>query len=180
MHSPCVAVLPPADLTYCQVRRHRLPVRATRQDGASTPELFVALFVCSYFCFGNSALVTGPIATESAPVGLVASAIGVVVGAGVLFSGVASTIAYGMAGAYGYQTVGWVALAGAALGIFVCAFVKETGPLKAVKNLGTVGGTGGGPLFEDIYVLLGLTIAVWLVVDAFRIPNLVRSGQHDM
>ena len=37
MHSPCVAVLPPADLTYCQVRRHRLPLRATRQDGASTP-----------------------------------------------------------------------------------------------------------------------------------------------
>ena len=209
---------------------------------ASTPELFVALFVCSYFCFGNSALVTGPIATESAPVGLVASAIGVVVGAGVLFSGVAPTIAYGMAGAYGYQTVGWVALAGAALGIFVCAFLKETAPLKAVKNLGTVGGTsgephvkdrksmvvayvlwillggfgvyrfylgrvasgvvllhltllflfflvlrfvaifipGGGPLFEDIYVLLGLTITVWLVVDAFRIPNLVRSGQHDM
>ena len=37
MHSSCVAVLPPADLTYCQVRRHRLPVRATKQDGASTP-----------------------------------------------------------------------------------------------------------------------------------------------
>ena len=211
-------------------------------SNVSTPELFVALFVCSYFCFGNSALVTGPIATESAPVGLVASAIGVVVGAGVLLSGVAQAIAFGMADAYGYQMVGWVALTGAALGIFACALLQETAPLKAAKNLAADGSAsgephakdrksmvvayvlwvllgglgvyrfylgrvasgvvllhltllflfflvlrlvaifipGGGPLFGDIYVLLGLTITVWLVVDAFRIPNLVRSGQHDM
>ncbi len=209
---------------------------------ASTPALFVALFFCSYFCFGNSALVTGPIATESAPVGLVASTIGVVIGTGVLFGGVAPIIAGRMADAYGFQTVGWLALTGAALGIFVCAFLKETAPLKVGKSLGTDDGAsgepdvkarksmvvayvlwillggfgvyrfylgrvasgvvllhltllflfffvlrfvaifipGGGPLFEDIYVLLGVTISVWLVVDAFRIPNLVRSGQHDM
>ncbi len=34
MHSPCAAVLPPADLTYCRVCLHRPPVRATAQDGA--------------------------------------------------------------------------------------------------------------------------------------------------
>ena len=37
MHSPCAAVLPPADLTYCRVRLHRPAVRVATQDGASTP-----------------------------------------------------------------------------------------------------------------------------------------------
>ena len=35
--------------------------------GAAVMPLFVALFVCSFFCLGNIALITGPIATESAP-----------------------------------------------------------------------------------------------------------------
>ena len=55
--------------------------------GADVVPLFVALFVCSFFCLGNVALITGPIATESAPRGLISSAIGVVVGAGEIFGG---------------------------------------------------------------------------------------------
>ena len=37
MHGPCVAVLPPVDLMYYQVRRHRPSARATTRDGASPP-----------------------------------------------------------------------------------------------------------------------------------------------
>ena len=37
MHSPCAAVLPTAGLTYGRVCLHRPSVRATAQDGASTP-----------------------------------------------------------------------------------------------------------------------------------------------
>ena len=93
--------------------------------------LFVALFVTSFFCLGNVALITGPIATESAPRGLISSAIGLVVGAGEIFGGgVAPYLAVGIADAYGLPSVLWVALTGVALGIIVCLFLRETAPRK--------------------------------------------------
>ena len=99
--------------------------------GASTTALFVALFACSFFCLGNIALITGPIATESAPIGLISSAIGIVVGAGEIFGGgVAPYLAGWVADTYGLPNVLWVALAGVALGIVVCLFLKETAPTK--------------------------------------------------
>lgn len=55
--------------------------------GANTPVLFGLLFVISLCCLGVVALLTGPISTESAPSGLVSSAIGIVVGAGEIFGG---------------------------------------------------------------------------------------------
>jgi MFS family permease len=100
--------------------------------GAAVVPLFVSLFVVSFFCLGNVALITGPIATESAPVGLVSFSIGVVVGAGEIFGGgVAPYLAGWVADNYGLPNVLWVALAGVALGIFVCLFLKETAPSKA-------------------------------------------------
>ena len=100
--------------------------------GAHVLLLFVSLFVCSFFCLGNVALITGPIATESAPAGLVASAIGIVVGAGEIFGGgVAPYIAGGVADAFGLPSVMYVALTGVALGIVVCLFLEETAPSKA-------------------------------------------------
>jgi MFS family permease len=99
--------------------------------GAAVLPLFVALFVCSFFCLGNVALITGPIATESAPRGLVSSAIGLVVGVGEIFGGgVAPIIAGGVADRFGLPSVLYVALAGAVLGIVVCFFVRETAPSK--------------------------------------------------
>jgi len=99
--------------------------------GAATLPLFVALFVCSFFCLGNVALITGPIATESAPRGLISSAIGVVVGAGEIFGGgVAPIIAGGVTDRYGLPSALNVALAGVALGIVVCFFLRETAPSK--------------------------------------------------
>ena len=55
--------------------------------GANPGLLFTLLFIISFFTLGNIALITGPIATESAPPGLISSAIGMVVGAGEIFGG---------------------------------------------------------------------------------------------
>ena len=101
------------------------------QTGANPPALFALLFMVSFFCLGNVALITGPISTESAPPGLVSSAIGMVVGAGEIFGGgVAPIIAGGVAQNYGIQNVLWVALFGVSLGIVVSVFIKETAPRK--------------------------------------------------
>jgi MFS family permease len=101
------------------------------KTGADTTTLFVALFVCSFFCLGNVALITGPIATESAPRGLIASAIGIVVGAGEIFGGgVAPYIAGNVADRFGLPSVLNVALTGVVLGIVVCFFLRETAPAK--------------------------------------------------
>ena len=103
--------------------------------GADLTPLFVALFVCSFFCLGNVALITGPIATESAPAGLVSSAIGIVVGAGEIFGGgIAPYIAGGIADAYGLPSVLNVALTGVTLGIVVCLALRETAPGKVAAT----------------------------------------------
>jgi MFS family permease len=100
--------------------------------GPSVVPLFAALFACSFFCLGNVALITGPIATESAPPGLVSAAIGIVVGAGEIFGGgVAPYLAGGVADTYGLPSVLNVALGGVALGIVVCFFLRETAPGKS-------------------------------------------------
>ncbi len=97
--------------------------------GANPPALFALLFVVSFCCLGNIALITGPIATESAPAGLISSAIGMVVGAGEIFGGgVAPIIAGAVAQSYGIQSILWVALSGVVLGVIVSVFFRETAP----------------------------------------------------
>ena len=104
--------------------------------GPAVLPLFVALFVCSFFCLGNVALITGPIATESAPRGLISAAIGVVVGAGEIFGGgVAPIIAGNVTDRFGLPAALNVALAGVALGIAVCLFLRETAPRKTVEGV---------------------------------------------
>ena len=93
--------------------------------------LFGWLFLVSFFSLGNVALITGPIATESAPAGLVSSAIGIVVGSGEIFGGgVAPSIAGFIAQNYGIQNILYMPLAGVALGVVVCLFLRETAPRK--------------------------------------------------
>lgn len=76
-------------------------------------------------------LLTGPISTESAPAGLVSSAIGMVVGAGEVFGGgIAPSLAGFVAQHYGIQNILSLALVGVLLGVVVCAFLKETAPRK--------------------------------------------------
>jgi MFS family permease len=100
--------------------------------GAEPAMLFAGLFAVSFFCLGNVALITGPIATEAAPAGLIASAIGIVVGSGEIFGGgVAPAIAGYIAQHYGIENVLYVALTGVVLGIVVSLFLKETAPRKS-------------------------------------------------
>jgi MFS family permease len=99
--------------------------------GASPMALFARLFVVSFFSLGVVALLTGPIATESAPVGLISSTIGIVVGAGEIFGGgVAPSIAGFVAQHYGIQNILYLALGGAVFGAIVCLFLVETAPRK--------------------------------------------------
>jgi MFS family permease len=105
--------------------------------GANPALLFVGLFVVSFFCLGNVALITGPIATEAAPAGLVSSAIGVVVGAGEIFGGgVAPSIAGFVGNHYGIENTLYVALIGVTLGVFVSLLFKETAPRKTALAAG--------------------------------------------
>ncbi len=108
--------------------------------GAAPGTLFAALFAVSFFCLGNVALITGPIATEAAPIGLVSSAIGVVVGSGEIFGGgIAPSIAGFIAQHYGIQNVLLVALAGVVFGFLVCLFLAETAPRKvAIEETGPI------------------------------------------
>jgi predicted MFS family arabinose efflux permease len=105
--------------------------------GANPAVLFTVMFAISFFCLGVVALLTGPISTESAPPGLISSAIGIVVGAGEIFGGgIAPAIAGYVAQTYGIQNILYLALGGVALGIFVCVFLKETAPRKIQAEKG--------------------------------------------
>ena len=106
-------------------------VYVLKNTGANPPMLFALLFLVSFGCLGNIALITGPIATESAPAGLISSAIGMVVGAGEIFGGgVAPIIAGAVAQRYGIENILWVAMSGVLLGVVVAVFLRETAPRK--------------------------------------------------
>src|SRR6266550_979277 len=106
-------------------------VRVFMGVGATPMFLFALLFVIALCCLGVIGLITGPISTESAPAGLVSSAIGIVVGSGEIFGGgIAPSIAGYVAQHYGIQNILYLALIGVALGVVVCLFLKETAPRK--------------------------------------------------
>lgn len=112
-----------------------LLIRVFIGTGANLGSLFAVLFAISFFCLGVIGLITGPIATESAPVGLVSSAIGIVVGSGEIFGGgIAPSIAGYVAQHYGIQNILYLALWGVVLGIVVCLFLKETAPRKVHRE----------------------------------------------
>ena len=97
--------------------------------GADPWALFFALFVVSFFALGLLGLFTGPIATEAAPQGLVASAIGITSGAGEIFGGgVAPAMAGFIAQHYGIQFTLPFALVGLTCGAFVSLALRETAP----------------------------------------------------
>jgi MFS family permease len=99
--------------------------------GADPTMLFVVLFLVSFFSLGNVALITGPIATEAAPKGLISSAIGLVVASGEIFGGgIAPFIAGQIGGAAGIQSTLYMPLFGVSLGALVCLFLRETAPAK--------------------------------------------------
>jgi predicted MFS family arabinose efflux permease len=103
------------------------------QTGADQPTmLFVSLFFASLFNFGALAILAGPIPAEAAPPGLVASAAGVVIGAGEIFGGgVAPVIAGWLADTFSLKHALYLALGGQIVGILFAVFLHETAPRKA-------------------------------------------------
>jgi len=100
-----------------------------RAGRASPGELFALLSLCSFFSLATSALISGPLAIESAPRGAFSSVAGIVVGLGEIFGGgVAPVIAGGVAQRYGIRSSLTVAVVSFVLGFVVCCFVKETAP----------------------------------------------------
>ncbi|HUK00672.1 MAG TPA: MFS transporter [Steroidobacteraceae bacterium] len=99
--------------------------------GSNTSALFGLLFVAAMFNFGALAILAGPIPAEAAPLGLIASVSGLVIGAGEIFGGgIAPQIAGAIAQKSGIQYTLYLALGGQVLGILLSLFLKETAPRK--------------------------------------------------
>ena len=99
--------------------------------GPEPLKLFTLLFVAAFFPFGLLGLITGPIAAEAAPRGLVSSTTGIIVGSGEIFGGgIAPAIAGTIAQHFGIQYTLTMALAGLCLGVGVCLFLRETAPRR--------------------------------------------------
>ncbi len=100
--------------------------------GATPLALFALLFGTAFFTFGALAVIAGPIAAEAAPLGLVATVAGIIIGAGEIFGGgVAPVIAGGIAQNYGIQFTLYFALAGLLVGLIVSIFLRETAPRRS-------------------------------------------------
>jgi predicted MFS family arabinose efflux permease len=100
--------------------------------GANLPMLFVLLWIAAMSNFGALAILAGPVPAEAAPLGLVASAAGLVIGAGEIFGGgLAPSIAGGVAQHFGIQYTLYLALGGQVLGLLLSLMLKETAPRKS-------------------------------------------------
>ena len=97
--------------------------------------LLYGLFLIGAVYGFRHGLITGPIATESAPAGLISSAIGIVVATGEIFGGgIAPAIGGAIAQSKGIENILWMPLVGVSVGAVVCLFLKETAPAK-VRDL---------------------------------------------
>ncbi len=107
------------------------------RTGTSPTTLFALLFVTALFNFGALATLAGPIPAEAAPVGMIGSVVGIVVGAGEIFGGgVAPSIAGAIAQHIGIQYTLYFALAGQIAGFGVCMFLRETAPRLSQRSRG--------------------------------------------
>ncbi|WOD20397.1 MFS transporter [Paraburkholderia kirstenboschensis] len=98
--------------------------------------LFAVLFVASFFTLGLVSLLSGPVATEAAPIGLVSTSIGAVVGVGEIFGGgIAPAMGGYVAAHFGIQNILWLPMVAVVLGILVSMFLKETAPAVLQRRL---------------------------------------------
>ena len=103
----------------------------TLQGADNLTALFWLIFFAALFNFSALAILAGPVAAEAAPLGMVASVAGLVIGAGEIFGGgVAPAIAGRIASTSGIQYVFTFTIASLILGFVVALFLKETAPRK--------------------------------------------------
>lgn len=99
------------------------------QSGPSVPILFALLFSSTAFSFGLLSLITGPIATEAAPVGRISTTAGIIIGTGEIFGGGLALVVAGMViSAYGIPAMLYLALGGLIVGGVLMLWLKETAP----------------------------------------------------
>ena len=104
-------------------------------DASNLTALFLILSVAAMANFGALAILAGPVPAEAAPLGLIASVAGLVIGCGEIFGGgVAPAIAGGIAKNYGIQYTLYFALGGQVLGLFLSMFLRETAPRRARQS----------------------------------------------
>lgn len=100
-------------------------------DASSLMTLFWLLFFAALFNFSALAILAGPVAAEAAPVGMVASVAGLVIGAGEVFGGgVAPIIAGRIAQNTGIENIFTFAIGGLVVGFIIALFLQETAPRK--------------------------------------------------
>jgi predicted MFS family arabinose efflux permease len=103
----------------------------TQAGAESLSALFWLLFFAALFNFSALAILAGPVAAEAAPLGMVASVAGLVIGAGEVFGGgIAPVVAGQIAGSSGIQHVFTFAIASLIVGFVIALFLKETAPRK--------------------------------------------------
>jgi len=103
--------------------------------GAEPTQLFAALFGATAFSFGVLSLLTGPVAAESAPPGMLSTASGLIIGVGEIFGGgVALLLAGYIIGTYGIQYMLYLALGGLIIGAGLMCSLIETAPRKLERN----------------------------------------------
>jgi predicted MFS family arabinose efflux permease len=100
-------------------------------DASSLTTLFWLLFFAALFNFSALAILAGPVAAEAAPIGMVASVAGLVIGAGEIFGGgVAPAIAGRIAQNTGIENIFTFAIGGLIVGFIIALFLQETAPRK--------------------------------------------------
>ncbi|MEX3812868.1 MFS transporter [Paraburkholderia sp. BR13439] len=103
--------------------------------GAQPVQLFAVLFVASFFTLGLVSLLSGPVATEAAPIGMISTSIGIVVGAGEIFGGgIAPALAGFVATHFGIQNILWLPICAVLLGIGVSLLLEETAPARVRRH----------------------------------------------
>src|SRR6478736_7259268 len=103
----------------------------TQAGADNLTALFCLIFFAALFNFSALAILAGPVAAEAAPLGMVASVAGLVIGAGEIFGGgIAPAIAGRIAGSSGIQHVFAFTIASLILGFVIALFLKETAPRK--------------------------------------------------
>lgn len=102
--------------------------------GPNVPMLFGLLFACSACSFGLLPLITGPVATEAAPIGRISTTAGLIIGSGEIFGGgLALFVAGAVINAFGIPAMLYLALGGLSVGAVLMLFLRETAP-RLVKS----------------------------------------------
>lgn len=109
---------------------------AFMNTGPDVPMLFALLFLATASSFGLLSLLTGPVAAEAAPNGMIATASGLIIGSGEVFGGgLALVVAGSVIAAFGISAMLYLALAGMVAGAVLMLMLEETAPRKlAGKN----------------------------------------------